>query len=80
MTERPLFIDPITTGDGDDVDDNPAPRWFLAVAALILVLAAYYLSAFMEGPRETSPHNFQRGREVHERGGGGASPSAEAAH
>lgn len=58
MTERPLFIDPVATGDGDEVVDNPAPRWFLAVALVILAVAAYYLAAFLDGPRETSPHNF----------------------
>lgn len=69
MTERPLFIDPITTGDGDDVDDNPMPRWFAPVAVLILAMAAYYLAAFMDGPRETSPHRFDRGHEVYEQVG-----------
>ena len=58
MTERPLFIDPISTGDADEVDDNPAPRWVVAAALVILGLAAYYLAAFLDGPRETSPHNF----------------------
>ena len=76
MTERPLFIDPIATGDGDEVDDNPAPAWFLAAAVLLLVLAAYYLSAFLGGPRESSPHRFEKGRAVYENVG--ASPSAEA--
>lgn len=64
MTERPLFIDPITTGDGDDVDDNPAPTWFVAVALVILGVAAYYVASFSGGPRESSPHQFDRGAEV----------------
>ena len=64
MTERPLFIDPITTGTGDDVDDNPAPRWFVAAALVILVVAAYYLASFVNGPRESSPHRFDHGAEV----------------
>lgn len=67
MTERPLFIDPIATGDGDDVDDNPAPRWFLALALVILGIAAYYGAAFAGGPRESSPHRFPT-----EQVGGGA--------
>lgn len=80
MTERPLFIDPITTDTGDDVDDHPAPRWFLTVALVILAIAAYYLASFLSGPRESSPHRFQPGREVYERvgSGGSASPAAEA--
>lgn len=81
MTERPLFIDPITTGTGDDVDDNPAPRWFLLVALLLLTIAAYYLASFLSGPRESSPHRFQPGREVYEQVGTGASaPPAADAH
>ncbi|HEV2890884.1 MAG TPA: hypothetical protein VGX28_10975 [Frankiaceae bacterium] len=71
MTERPLFIDPIATGDGDEVDHNPAPRWYLALALLILGIAAYYLAAFSDGPRESSPHRFPT-EQV------GASESAEA--
>ena len=67
MTERPLFIDPITTGDGDEVADNPAPRWFLVASALILLAAVYYLASFLNGPRETSPHTFDSGREAYER-------------
>jgi len=74
VTERPLFIDPIATGSGDDVDDNPAPRWFAIVALVILGVAAYYLASFMGGPRESSPHRFENGRQVYEQVG--ASPSA----
>ena len=66
MTERPLFIDPIAVGSGDDVDDTPAPRWFMLVALVILGVAAYYLGTFLNGPRDSSPHRFQPGREVYE--------------
>lgn len=66
MTERPLYIDPITVSAGDEVDDAPAPRWFVAVAVLLLAIAAYYLGSFWSGPRASSPHRFQPGREVYE--------------
>jgi hypothetical protein len=66
VTERPLFIDPIVTGEGDEVDENPAPRWFLLAALVILVAAAYYLGSFLSGPRASSPHRFEHGREVSE--------------
>lgn len=67
MTERPLFIDPITVRGGDDVDDARAPWWFVAVALVLLAVAAYYLGSFWSGPRGSSPHRFQPGREVYER-------------
>jgi hypothetical protein len=76
VTERPLFIDPIAAGDGDEVDDNPAPRWFLLVAVALLALAAYYLASFLNGPRDSSPHRFERGREVYEQVGTSPSPAA----
>lgn len=66
MTDRPLFVDPIAVGGGDDVDDAPAPRWFVLVALVILGVAAYYLGTFLNGPRDASPHRFQPGREVYE--------------
>lgn len=66
MTDRPLFIDPISVGGGDDVDDMPAPRWFALVALLIVGIVAYYLASFWNGPREDSQHRFQPGREVYE--------------
>jgi hypothetical protein len=66
MSERPLFIDPIAVGGGDDVDDAPAPRWFVLVALALLALAAYYVGSFLDGPRDTSPHRFKPGREVYE--------------
>jgi hypothetical protein len=66
---RPLFIDPIAVGSGEDVDDAPAPRWFVLVAIAVLAVAAYYLGSFLDGPRSSSPHNFQRGREVYEQVG-----------
>jgi len=66
MTERPLFIDPIAIGGGDDVDDAPAPRWFALVALVILGVAAYYLGSFLDGPRDTSRHRFESGVEVYE--------------
>lgn len=74
MTERmperrPLFIDPITVGSGDDVDDAPAPRWFVLVALLVLGIAAYYLGSFLSGPSESAEHRFQPGREVYEQVG-----------
>jgi hypothetical protein len=69
VTERPLFIDPIAVGGGDDVDDAPAPRWFVLAALLLLGLAAYYLGSFLDGPRDDSPHRFQPGREVYEQVG-----------
>ncbi len=72
MAERPLFIDPIAVSGGDEVDDAPAPRWFLLVALVLLGIAAYYAGAFWSGTRETSPHRFQPGREVYERVGTGA--------
>lgn len=78
MTERPLFIDPIAVGGGDDVDDAPAPRWFLLTALVILLAAGYYAAAFWGGPREDSPHRFQPGRTVYEQvttGGSAASPA-----
>ena len=67
MTERPLFIDPITVGDGADVDDAPAPWWFAVVALVLLSVAGYYLGSFWSGPRPSSPHNFEHGRTVNER-------------
>jgi hypothetical protein len=66
MTERPLFIDPIAVGGGDDVDDAPAPRWFVLVALTILAAAAYYLATFLDGPRDASRHRFEPGRELYE--------------
>ena len=66
MTERPLFIDPIAVGNGDEIDDAPAPRWFLLVALALLGLAAYYLATFMDGPKDSDPNRFQPGREVYE--------------
>ena len=66
MTERPLFIDPIAVGGGDDVDEAPAPRWFVLVALVLLGVAAYYAGTFWSGPRETSPHRFQPGLEAYE--------------
>ena len=65
MTERPLFIDPIAVGGGDDVDDEPAPRWFVLVALVLAGIAAYYAGTFWSGPRET-PHRFEPGRHVYE--------------
>ncbi|HVF05545.1 MAG TPA: hypothetical protein VNA20_11955 [Frankiaceae bacterium] len=79
MTERPLFIDPITVGTGDDVDDEPAPRWFALVALLILAAAAFYAVSFWGGPADEAPNRFQPGLEVYERvtapEGGGATPA-----
>lgn len=66
MTERPLFIDPIAVGGGDDVDDAPAPRWFALVALALLAAAGYYLGSFLDGPRDSSPHRFESGVEVYE--------------
>ena len=66
MTERPLFIDPIAVGAGDEVDDAPVPRWFVLVALALVALAAYDLGSFFDGPRDSSPHRFQPGREVYE--------------
>ena len=69
MTERPLFVDPLAIGAGDDVDDARAPWWFVAVAVVLLGVAAYYLGSFWSGPRDSSPHRFQPGREVYEQVG-----------
>lgn len=69
MTDRPLFIDPITVGSGDDVDDAAAPVWFVVVALVILAVAAYYLGSFLDGPRATSPHTYDRGAAVYEQVG-----------
>jgi hypothetical protein len=66
MAERPLFIDPILVGGGDEVDDAPAPRWFVLAALALLAVAAYYLGSFAGGPRDSSPHRFTPGREVYE--------------
>ena len=66
MSQTPLFIDPIAVGSGDDVDDAPAPRWFMLAALALLGAAAYYAATFWEGPRDTSPHRFEPGREVYE--------------
>ncbi len=65
MTERPLFIDPITISAGD-VDDAPVPAWFVVVALLILAASAFYLVTFWEGPRLSSPHDFVDGRTAYE--------------
>lgn len=62
MTERPLFIDPVAIGSGDDVDDNPAPRWFVLVALVLLAAAAYYLGSFLDGPRDSWRHDLDHGR------------------
>lgn len=80
MTERPLFIDPIAVGGGDDVDDAPAPRWFLLVALLLAGIAVSYAATFWGGPREESPHRFQPGREVYEQVGAAATAAPDAAH
>jgi hypothetical protein len=66
---QPLYIDPITVGTGEDVDDAPAPRWFVVAAVALLAVAAYYLGSFLDGPRASSPHNFRRGAEVYEQVG-----------
>jgi hypothetical protein len=66
VTERPLFIDPIAVSGGDDVDDVPAPAWFLVLAIVLLGVAVYYLGSFWSGPRSSSPHRFKPGREVYE--------------
>lgn len=66
---QPLFIDPIATGSGEDVDDAPAPRWFVVVAIALLAVAAYYLGSFLDGPRASSPHNFEHGAAVYEQVG-----------
>ena len=66
MTERPLFIDPIAVGTGDDVDDERAPFWFVLVALAILAVAGYYLGSFLDGPRASSPHNYKSGVAVYE--------------
>jgi hypothetical protein len=66
---QPLFIDPIAVGSGEDVDDAPVPRWFVLVAIAVLAVAAYYLGSFLDGPRASSPHNFQHGAEVYEQVG-----------
>jgi hypothetical protein len=79
MPDRPLFIDPIAVGGGDDVDDAPAPRWFALVALVLLAAAAYYAAAFWGGPRENSPHRFSPGREVYEQVGVAPSPAASPA-
>lgn len=79
MTERPLFIDPITVGSGDDVDDEPAPRWFALVALVILAAAGFYAASFRGGPGDDAPNRFQPGLEVYERvnapEGGAATPT-----
>ena len=83
MTERPLFIDPIAVGGGDDVDDAPAPRWFALVALVLLLAAGAYAAAFWNGPGEDSPHRFQPGLEVYERvttDGGAAAATPAPAH
>jgi hypothetical protein len=67
VTERPLFIDPITVGEGADVDDEAPPRWFVALALVLLVAAGYYVGSFWSGPRASSPHDFDSGRAVYER-------------
>jgi hypothetical protein len=81
MTERPLFVDPITVGDGADVDDERAPAWFVLVALTLLSVAAYYLGSFWSGPRASSPHDFESGRTVYERVGAtgdeAAAPAAD---
>lgn len=69
MTERPLYIDPVDVAGEGEVDDAPIPRWFAVVALALLGIAAYYLGTFLNGPRESSPHNFQPGREVYEQVG-----------
>lgn len=69
MTERPLFIDPVNLHGDGEVDDADVPRWFLLVALLLLGIAAYYFSTFLSGPRHSSPHNFEPGREVYEQVG-----------
>lgn len=66
MTERPLFIDPIAIGGGEDVDDAPVPRWFVLVALVLVAAAAYYLGSFLDGPRDSSKHDFDTGRAVYE--------------
>lgn len=66
MTERPLFIDPITVGEGADVDDEAPPRWFVALALVLLVAAGYYVGSFWSGPRESSKHDFGSGIAVYE--------------
>lgn len=80
MTERPLFIDPIAVGGGDDVDDAPAPRWFVAVALVLLGIAAAYAATFWNGPSGSSEHRFQPGREVYEQVTSGATATPAAGH
>lgn len=63
---QPLFIDPVVVGAGDDVDDAPAPRWFVLVALVLLALAAYYLGSFLDGPSDSSRHTYKSGVSVYE--------------
>ncbi|HVF18995.1 MAG TPA: hypothetical protein VNA14_01980 [Mycobacteriales bacterium] len=60
MTERPVFIDPVSHF-GDEVGDGRVPRWYSFVAVLVLAASAFYGFSYVEGPSLDSPHTFREG-------------------
>ena len=60
MSERPVFIDPVSHF-GDEVGDGRVPGWFSLVAVLVLAAAGFYGFKYAEGPSLDSPHTFREG-------------------
>lgn len=77
-TDRPAFIDPAPVVAGGEIGEARAPRWFVALAILILAIAAGYLASQISGPKLSWRHDFVSGTDVRDAGGTGG--SSEPAH
>ncbi len=58
--------DPAPAVSGGEVGEERAPRWFVAVAILLLALAVAYLVAQIAGPKLAWRHDFVSGVEATE--------------
>ena len=60
MSDRPVFIDPVSE-IGDEVGDGPVPGWLKLVVVLLAIAAGFYAFSYYEGPALTSNHTFLEG-------------------
>ena len=60
MSDRPVFVDPVSSFGGE-VGDGRLPGWFTLVALLLLVAAGFYAFSYYDGPALDSRHTFREG-------------------